>query len=64
MQPGSGSGPGVTKPESDVEDVVALEKRLVRLDSLRSKLGDDPRSPKRIKTVRGIGYVLAKEEEQ
>jgi DNA-binding response OmpR family regulator len=34
----------------------------VHVSHLRAKLGDDPRSPKRIKTVRGIGYVLAKEE--
>jgi DNA-binding response OmpR family regulator len=26
---------------------------------LRRKLGDDPRSPRLIKTVRGVGYVLA-----
>jgi two-component system OmpR family response regulator len=29
---------------------------------LRQKLGDDPRRPRLIKTVRGIGYVLAAEE--
>jgi two-component system OmpR family response regulator len=29
---------------------------------LRQKLGDDPRHPRLIKTVRGIGYVLAAEE--
>jgi DNA-binding response OmpR family regulator len=33
----------------------------VHISHLRQKLGDDPRSPKRIKTVRGVGYVLAKE---
>ncbi len=32
----------------------------VHISHLRSKLGDDPRSPRRIKTVRGVGYVLAK----
>ncbi len=33
----------------------------VHISHLRQKLRDDPRSPKRIKTVRGIGYVLAKD---
>jgi DNA-binding response OmpR family regulator len=31
----------------------------VHISHLRSKLGDDPRSPRLIKTVRGIGYMLA-----
>lgn len=31
----------------------------VHISHLRQKLGDDP--PKRIKTVRGVGYVLAKD---
>ncbi len=34
----------------------------VHVSHLRQKLGDDPRSPKLIKTVRGIGYVLAKDK--
>jgi len=34
----------------------------VHVSHLRQKLGDDPRSPRLIKTVRGIGYVLAKEK--
>jgi DNA-binding response OmpR family regulator len=33
----------------------------VHISHLRQKLGDDPRSPKKIKTVRGVGYVLVKE---
>jgi DNA-binding response OmpR family regulator len=33
----------------------------VHVSHLRRKLGDDPRSPKLIKTVRGVGYVLTKE---
>jgi DNA-binding response OmpR family regulator len=33
----------------------------VHISHLRQKLGDDPRSPKLIKTVRGVGYVLTKE---
>lgn len=31
----------------------------VHISHLRSKLGDDPRNPRIIKTVRGIGYMLA-----
>ncbi|UQA63159.1 response regulator transcription factor [Polyangium aurulentum] len=31
----------------------------VHISHLRKKLGDEPRSPRMIKTVRGIGYVLA-----
>ncbi|WP_288027485.1 winged helix-turn-helix domain-containing protein, partial [Arthrobacter sp.] len=31
----------------------------VHMANLRRKLGDDPRSPRWIKTVRGIGYKLA-----
>jgi DNA-binding response OmpR family regulator len=33
----------------------------VHISHLRQKLGDDPRAPRLIKTVRGVGYVLAKE---
>ena len=31
----------------------------VHVSHLRKKLGDDPRSPRILKTVRGVGYVLA-----
>jgi two-component system OmpR family response regulator len=34
----------------------------VHVSHLRRKLGDDPRSPRLIKTVRGVGYVLARED--
>jgi DNA-binding response OmpR family regulator len=34
----------------------------VHVCRLRQKLGDDPRSPRLLKTVRGIGYVLAPDE--
>jgi len=33
----------------------------VHVSRLRQKLGDDPKSPRFIKTVRGVGYVLARE---
>ena len=33
----------------------------VHISHLRQKLGDDPKSPQVIKTVRGVGYVLAKD---
>lgn len=43
-------------------DVVVGERTVdVHISHLRQKLGDDPRSPRRIKTVRGIGYVLSKD---
>src|SRR6185312_13581564 len=31
----------------------------VHVSHLRKKLGDDPRAPRLIKTVRGVGYVMA-----
>ena len=36
----------------------------VRISRLRHKLGDDPRRPSILKTVRGAGYVLAVDEER
>lgn len=33
----------------------------VRISRLRQKLGDDPRHPRLLKTVRGMGYMLAAE---
>jgi DNA-binding response OmpR family regulator len=42
-------------------DVTVSERTVdVHVSHLRHKLGDDPRSPRVIKTVRGVGYVLAK----
>lgn len=44
-------------------DVVVSERTVdVHISHLRAKLGDDPKDPKVIKTVRGVGYVLAKDE--
>jgi DNA-binding response OmpR family regulator len=34
----------------------------VHISRLRQKLGDDPRNPRMLKTVRGVGYVLAEIE--
>jgi DNA-binding response OmpR family regulator len=31
----------------------------VHISHLRQKLGDDPRNPRLLKTVRGVGYLLA-----
>jgi DNA-binding response OmpR family regulator len=43
-------------------DVVVSERTVdVHISHLRQKLGDDPKSPRLIKTVRGIGYVLTKD---
>jgi DNA-binding response OmpR family regulator len=43
-------------------DVTVSDRTVdVHVSHLRRKLGDDPRSPRLIKTVRGVGYVLARE---
>lgn len=34
----------------------------VHVSKLRSKLGDDPKNPRYLKTVRGVGYMLVAEE--
>ncbi|MBS2031287.1 MAG: response regulator transcription factor [Deltaproteobacteria bacterium] len=48
--------------EAGRSDVVVGERTVdVHISHLRQKLGDDPREPRLIKTVRGVGYVLAKE---
>jgi two-component system response regulator RstA len=36
----------------------------VRISRLRQKLGDDPRRPSMLRTVRGAGYLLASEDDQ
>ncbi len=35
----------------------------VRISRLRQKLGDDPKRPSLIRTVRGLGYMLAAGDE-
>ncbi|MCC6557973.1 MAG: response regulator transcription factor [Polyangiaceae bacterium] len=43
-------------------DVQVSERTVdVHISHLRQKLADDPRSPRIIKTVRGVGYVLARD---
>lgn len=43
-------------------DVVVADRTVdVHVSRLRAKLGDDARSPRRLKTIRGAGYVLVRE---
>ncbi len=43
-------------------DVAVSERTVdVHISHLRQKLGDDPKAPHLIKTVRGVGYVMAKD---
>jgi DNA-binding response OmpR family regulator len=43
-------------------DTVVSERTVdVHVSHLRAKLGDDARDPRRLKTIRGSGYVLVKE---
>ena len=46
-------------------DDVSVDERAVdvHISHLRRKLGDDARAPKRIRTVRGVGYVLVRDDE-
>lgn len=48
--------------EAGRSDVTVGERTVdVHISHLRQKLGDDPKDPRLIKTVRGVGYVLTKE---
>ena len=48
--------------EAGRSDVVVSERTVdVHISHLRQKLGDDPKVPRLIKTVRGVGYVLSKD---
>ncbi len=48
--------------EAGRTDVTVSERTVdVHISHLRQKLGDDSRVPRLIKTVRGVGYVLARE---
>jgi DNA-binding response OmpR family regulator len=50
----------VVLPKSAKYDPSVDRSLDVHVSHLRHKLGDDAREPKRIRTVRGIGYVLVK----
>lgn len=53
---------GALLSEAGRDDVIVSERTVdVHISRLRKKLGDDPKSPQRIRTVRGVGYVLPKE---
>jgi DNA-binding response OmpR family regulator len=44
------------------DDAMVGERTVdVHISKLRKKIGDDPRSPRRIRTIRGVGYVLTDE---
>src|SRR6516162_8530800 len=63
-RPGRVVGREVLLEEAGRTDVTVSDRTVdVHVSHLRRKLGDDPRSPKLIKTVRGVGYVLAPEPE-
>jgi DNA-binding response OmpR family regulator len=48
--------------EAGRDDVAVGERTVdVHISKLRKKLGDDSRSPRLIRTVRGVGYVLARD---
>jgi DNA-binding response OmpR family regulator len=48
--------------EAGRSDVAVGERTVdVHISHLRQKLGDDPRAPRLIKTVRGVGYVLTRD---
>jgi DNA-binding response OmpR family regulator len=46
-------------PLAGREEVVGERTVDVHVSKLRKKLGDDPRQPKLLQTVRGVGYVFA-----
>jgi DNA-binding response OmpR family regulator len=63
-RPGRVVGREVLLEEAGRTEVTVSDRTVdVHVSHLRRKLGDDPRSPKLIKTVRGVGYVLAPEPE-
>ncbi len=48
--------------EAGREDIIVSERTVdVHISHLRKKLGDDPRSPSLIRTVRGVGYVFVRD---
>jgi DNA-binding response OmpR family regulator len=55
VMPGLARAPGGRRYDPSVDRSMD-----VHVSHLRQKLGDDAREPKRIRTVRGIGYILVK----
>jgi len=52
---------GTGKTETDGDYDPSVDRSLdVHVSHLRQKIGDDAREPKRIRTVRGVGYCLVK----
>jgi DNA-binding response OmpR family regulator len=50
--------------EAGRQDVTVSDRTVdVHVSHLRRKLGDDPKTPRLIKTVRGVGYVLAPQDD-
>ncbi len=48
--------------EAGRDDAMTGERAVdVHVSHLRQKLGDDPKSPRLLRTVRGVGYVLVRE---
>ncbi len=48
--------------EAGRDDVTVSARTVdVHISKLRRKLGDDPRSPRIIRTIRGVGYVLSRD---
>ena len=53
---------GALLEEAGRSDVTVGERTIdVHISRLRRKIGDDPRAPRRIRTVRGVGYVLPRD---
>jgi DNA-binding response OmpR family regulator len=51
--------------EAGRNDVTVNDRTVdVHVSHLRKKLGDDPKAPRLIKTVRGVGYVMAADDGQ
>ncbi len=57
--------PRATLLDAAGRDDVTVNERVVdvHVSHIRRKLGDDPKSPARLRTVRGVGYVLVAEGE-